>query len=114
MTDRQQTADLLRLVLNVSRLLGKKRTASNADDLLLVAGVAVGQAEGKPMKAGKGALYVGMPRATTIRKLRELEARGVVRVLPGGQYVLGSALDSEKATEAMQAAVARGGYRQAQ
>jgi DNA-binding transcriptional ArsR family regulator len=40
--------------------------------------VVVSQAEGKPTTAHKIAQYLGMPRSSVIRKLAELERRGLV------------------------------------
>lgn len=49
---------------------------SSADDVMLLLGIYIGQAEGRPMTAGKLAEYVGIPRATVIRKTREMQERG--------------------------------------
>jgi hypothetical protein len=78
--------DLMRILSK--GLLGKERFAANADDLLLVAAVFVGQEEGKTMPAAKFAAYAGLPRPTAVRKLKELEAAGIVTALDGGRYVL--------------------------
>lgn len=58
--------------------LGHKRFGARADELVLLAAVFVGQAEGRPMNASKLADYAGMPRPTVIRKLQALARRGVL------------------------------------
>jgi CRP-like cAMP-binding protein len=71
-----------RLFLDLTRQLGQFNGESNwgsrADMLLIVTGVFIGHAEGKPMSAHKLSTYVGMPRATVTRKLQTLAAEGVV------------------------------------
>ncbi|MHA6928273.1 hypothetical protein [Ralstonia pseudosolanacearum] len=53
-------------------LLRQKRFASNAPDVLLLCGVAIGDLEARPMTAYKLADYVGMPRGTVLRRLAML------------------------------------------
>jgi DNA-binding transcriptional ArsR family regulator len=57
---------------------------SAADDALLLFAVYIGQAERRPMTANKLAAYVGMPRATVTRKLRALQAAGMVELDENG------------------------------
>ncbi|KVX10607.1 hypothetical protein WL01_22490 [Burkholderia ubonensis] len=68
--------------------LGHKRFGARADELVLLAAVFVGQAEGKPMNASKLATYAGIPRPTVIRKLQALARRGVLERIDGGLYAL--------------------------
>ena len=53
-------------------------------DVLLCCAVAVGQLEGRPMKVGKLAQYLGMPRPTVFRKVKELEKAGAFTVEDDG------------------------------
>ena len=52
---------------------------SRAADFVLVGAVFVGQAEGRPLNASKIADFAGLPRATAIRRLIELEQIGIVK-----------------------------------
>lgn len=52
---------------------------SNSDQVLLCAAIFVGQGERKPMTAAKLAEYVGIPRATVIRKVKLLQERGLIQ-----------------------------------
>jgi hypothetical protein len=65
-----------------------KRFGSCADELVLIAAVLIGQAEGKPMNASKLATYAGIPRTTVIRKLQALARRGVLERIDSGLYAL--------------------------
>lgn len=53
--------------------------AANIDGVFISACVFIGDAEHKPMSATKIAHYLGMPRTTVLRKLKDLEARDVIR-----------------------------------
>lgn len=59
---------------------------SRATDILLLGGVFIGTAEGRPMNASKLSTFVGVPRATVIRRMAELEGDGLVRRV-GAAYV---------------------------
>ncbi|WP_423191998.1 helix-turn-helix domain-containing protein [Cupriavidus sp. H18C2] len=59
-------------------LLRERRFASNAGDVLLLVGVAIGDLEARPMTAYKLAAYVGMPRGTVLRRLAMLGRAGLV------------------------------------
>lgn len=59
-------------------LLRQKRVASNTADTLLLAAVAIGDLEAKPMTAFKLADYIGIPRATLIRRLARMTRAGLV------------------------------------
>lgn len=108
-----QSATVLRLLLELTRtlsagLLREDRFAANADDLLLMCAVYVGQVEGKPMTAAKLAAYAGMARPTAIRKLGELQARGLVQPLDRRRYALTlKAMGTPEARRAVQAAARR-------
>ena len=57
---------------------GTDRYGSVCDLVLLSAAIYVGQEDGRPMTAAKLAGAVGMPRATVVRKLRQMELSGLV------------------------------------
>ncbi|WP_155755013.1 helix-turn-helix domain-containing protein [Burkholderia pseudomultivorans] len=89
----RQRALLARTMLDTLRefcaaYLSRKRFGSRADELVLLAAVFVGQAEGRPMNASKLAAYAGIPRPTVIRKLQALARRGVLERIDGGLYAL--------------------------
>lgn len=70
-------------------LLKQPRYASAAGDVLLLVGVAIGDAEKRPFTANKLATYIGMPRATVIRKLAYMVRDGLVE--PDGRCFILSA-----------------------
>ncbi len=89
----RQRALLASAMLDVLRAfgaayLGHKRFGARADELVLLAAVFVGQADGRPMNASKLADYAGIPRPTVIRKLKALARRGVLERIDGGLYAL--------------------------
>ena len=112
-TAQARAAAVLRLALELMRglsagLLNEQRFAARADDLLLVAAVYIGQADGKPMPAAKLAQYAGLARPTAVRRLGEMEAAGVVCALPGKRYVLaGGFMERAEAVQAIAAAAAQ-------
>jgi DNA-binding IclR family transcriptional regulator len=69
-------------------LLRERRFAARAGDVLLLVGVAIGDAEGKPMTAHKLEGYVGMPRPTIVRRLASLERACLVARDGRGRYSL--------------------------
>lgn len=69
-------------------LLKQRRFASNAPDALLLAAVAIGDLEGRPMGAYKLSAYVGMPRGTVIRRLAAMMRAGLVERDDRRRYVL--------------------------
>lgn len=113
LTNQAHCAHVMRLAMDVMRvlslgLLGDSRFAARADDVLLLAAVYIGQAEGKPMPAAKLAEYAGMARPTAVRKLKELEGAGIVIALDGGRYVLTDGrMDTQEAAQAVATAVRR-------
>lgn len=64
--------------------------ATGADSVLIISAVAMGQIEGKPFRASKLAEYIGMPRATLLRRLSDLIEEGWIEATNNGQYLLGS------------------------
>lgn len=108
----RQTAEVPRLTLDLIRilstgLLGQARFAAHADSVLLLAGVVIGQAEGRPMTAGKMAQYAGLGRPTAIRRLNQFHAAGIVTTLDGGTNVMtGSHMEAQPAGRAIAAVVA--------
>ncbi|MEQ6614191.1 MarR family transcriptional regulator [Pseudomonas aeruginosa] len=93
--------DLLRLFS--AGLVPVDRFGAQADDLALFAGLLIGQADGRPMNPSKLAQYVGIPRPSVIRKLADLERRGLVERTSGG-FIMTTALSN--APEALAAAEA--------
>jgi len=72
-----------RMVLDILRVvsegyLGEPYSAIVLGDVLLCMAVDIGTTQGRPMTAAKLATYIGMPRATAIRRLKALEKRGLV------------------------------------
>ena len=95
---------VVRLLLKMVRLVSKTYfdndlAAANAEELVLCCAVFVGHAEGRPMSATKLADYAGIPRSTTVRKLRALTERGLVELDSGGLYRL--SLDIVNSDEAV-------------
>jgi hypothetical protein len=77
--------------------------AAASDELMLCVAVLIGQLEGRPMTASKIAAYAGMNRVTTIRKLGDLQRRGLAEKRASGVYVLPvERLNSSKLTEMVQ------------
>lgn len=84
---------LMRLTLKLMRtaaadFFGSSRAASSSDLVLITMAVAIGQIERAPMSSTKIAAYIGMPRVTTLRKLGELHARGLVDKSAANTYTL--------------------------
>lgn len=80
-----------KLMLGLTKAIGltflkTKVYGSSSDLALLCAAIFLGQAEGKPMTAGKLSDFVGMPRSTVIRKLTQLAREGMVESLPGNRW----------------------------
>ncbi|QOE32768.1 helix-turn-helix domain-containing protein [Achromobacter phage Mano] len=95
------TISMVRTV--VAEILKDERFGTRADDAVLCCAIFVGQAEHKPMTAAKLAEYAGIPRPTVVRKLRQLQVEGIVRVLDGGQ----AELVADLLADGLQAATAR-------
>lgn len=67
---------LIEMVRTSARVFNDGENISqNYSDLLLTCAIYLGEAEGKPMSAGKLAIFIGMPRPTVLRRLADLEAR---------------------------------------
>lgn len=60
----------------------------SARDVLLFMAIYIGHAEMRPMSAHKIAQYLGMPRATAVRRLEEMRDCGFVQKLPGGLWCI--------------------------
>lgn len=87
-----------RLLMNVVRCCARNfvRTemyASHADEVMLCCAIFIGQLEQKPMTAAKLASYVGMPRATVVRKLEQLEKRQLVRRIAARRWIITRPID---------------------
>ena len=86
------------VMLDVRRAFGaaylkRKRFGSSADELLLLAAVFVGQAEGRPMATAKVAEYAGVARPSAIRQRGLMEKSG-----PIPDHVVNSAAVMKAAT----------------
>lgn len=90
---------VLDLVRKIARdLLEDDRFGTRADDVVLCCAIFIGLGENKPMNATKLSEYAGMPRPTVIRKLRELQDIGVVRVVGKKNAILvGDMIGTESA-----------------
>lgn len=78
-------APLAKLYLEITRefvglYLSEKYFGMYAPELIVITGILIGQTENRPMSVTKLAEYVGIPRPTVYRKLRQLELRGIVTV----------------------------------
>lgn len=69
-------------------LLDDDMTASASADLMLVAALFVGQAEGRPMNPTKAAQYAGLPRPTAARRIANLQRRGIIVRLGKNRFVI--------------------------
>jgi DNA-binding IclR family transcriptional regulator len=66
------------IVLSTPRPLGRERFAYTRELMAVLRAVFLGQIEGRPMGIARLSRHLAMPRATTERKLRELQKRGLV------------------------------------
>ncbi len=103
-----KSAEACMLMIELARALGtgllrtSDRFGTRAEDLLVLCGLCVGQAEGRPMTAFKLAQYVGQARSSVVRRLDRLEAAGLVRrVRPGGWVLTDELLSSSGFKRAM-------------
>lgn len=81
-----------RLLLDIMRcvsvvFLSEDSASLSHDFAIICVGLFIGQAEGKPMTAAKLASYIGMPRPTLIRKLRELHRSGIAKQAMKGWHI---------------------------
>lgn len=81
------------------------RSGSTCSDMLLCAAVFTGQAEGRPMTAGKLAEFAGIPRPTVIRRLAALEQDGILERSNGVYCIRGDLLNSSAVTAAADGAM---------
>lgn len=102
-----KAADASMLLIDLTRALGTgllrtDRFGTRAEDLLILCGLCVGQAEGRPMAAHKLAQYIGQARPSVVRRLDRLEAAGLVRRgRPGGWVLTDELLSSSGFKRAM-------------
>lgn len=93
-----KSAEACMLMIELARALGtgllrtSDRFGTRAEDLLVLCGLCVGQAEGRPMTANKLSAFVGQARPSVIRRLNALEAAGLVRRVDRGAFVLADGL----------------------
>ncbi|MGC5883602.1 hypothetical protein [Ralstonia pseudosolanacearum] len=69
-------------------LLKEARFGTHAGDTLILVAVAIGDLERKSMTANKLSMFVGLARPTAIRRLRRLQADGLVLRGEDGRYSL--------------------------
>lgn len=84
---------MARMVMEMVRVvaieyIGTELYGSASADVLLLVAAYIGQAERRPMTANKLASFVGMPRATVVRKLREMQTAGLIEVSGDGTATL--------------------------
>lgn len=70
---------------------GDDNFSSNCGDVLLGMSVGVGQLQGKPLSVSKLSQVSGMPRVTVMRRLQDMESRGLVERDIKGFYRLPAA-----------------------
>jgi len=78
---KQQRLVIARLMIDMFRTFYQgddDRFGSNADLILVVCAIAVGSHTGRPMGVTKIANYIGMPRASVVRKIAYLREKGWV------------------------------------
>jgi DNA-binding IclR family transcriptional regulator len=63
------------------------RFGARSSDLIIAIALFIGGEEGRPLNPSKLSSYAGVPRPTIIRRIRELQAMGMVERSAGG-YVL--------------------------
>lgn len=93
---------VIALISKICRdLFNDDKFGTRAGDAVLCCAIFIGLGEGKPMTASKLSEYAGMPRATVIRKLGELERVGLVRLVDKKRAILvGDMVGTEAALEA--------------
>jgi DNA-binding MarR family transcriptional regulator len=85
MSQRDILYAIVHLYIDLTRALGgqarperPERFGADATLLLIRAAVYIGTIDGRPLTATKLADYLGLPRATVIRKLQQLVQRGAI------------------------------------
>ena len=101
---------MARLILTSLRMITEEylqepRLASVSDVALLLLAIRLAQLQGRPLTPAKAAQYVGIPRATALRKLKDLEARGLVSLTRDGNCLM--IPEDRLGSEGMQQAVAK-------
>lgn len=77
-----------------------QRFGRDLDILFVGLAIWLGDYEGRPMTPHKLAEYLGMPRATTIRKIEELKRRGIAQDGPDNAVlIVPDVLKTEKARD---------------
>jgi hypothetical protein len=88
-----QTLAVVRMLLQLTKLIheryyGEGAYGKDLEAMFIQFAVVVSQAEGAPTTAHKIAQYLGIPRSSVIRKLGELEKRGLI-VRGNSHYFIG-------------------------
>lgn len=77
---------------------GTDKFALYADEIIIGCSLIIGQSRGRPLSATDISEYIGMPRATVLRKLKSLEVEGMIATKRDGrrvEYILVAASDPE-------------------
>lgn len=95
---------VIRMILDVIRVategyLHHTQNPLDAQDFRLCIAAALGQTEGRLMTAAQMGRYVGIPRATAVRRVAGLVSRGILRIDPdsGTVHIPLEILNAEKA-----------------
>lgn len=93
-----QRVIILKMMLEVFRTysavyFGTDHYGQRSADIILIAAIMIGQAEGRPMNVSKLAAFSGIPRATVIRKLKAFEDAGLVEEFEGAMNLLPAAVN---------------------
>ena len=108
LTYQQELAILSRFINDVDRFMHAatfgegERFAYTRDLMAVVRAVFLGQIEGRPMGITRLSRHLGMPRATTERKLRELQRRGLVSRHGRGFIIPADRLNQPRAAETLE------------
>jgi len=90
-TTARQRMIVAKLMIDMHRMIYQGtdgRFGTNADLILVVCAISVGTHSGQPMGATKIANYVGMPRASVLRKIAYLEENGWIVPTGRAKWVL--------------------------
>lgn len=103
--DAETRLPIVKSSLEIVRILSAtylqhERFGAAADEIALCCAIFVGQAEVRLMNPTKLAHFAGMPRATVIRKLRELHARGLLDKTAKGYALASHVVNSPEAIQA--------------
>ena len=104
----QELAILSRFINDVDRFMHyatfgeRERFAYTRELMAVVRAVFLGQIEGRPMGIARLSRHLAMPRATTERKLRELQKRGLVSRYGRGFIIPVDSLNQPRMAETLE------------